>query len=65
MEKAPNLWSLEWLIEQRHRNTLTQIPGHGWVPARPRGYFSLRRRLRLAWGVFTGQYDAVVWPGNQ
>ena len=35
-----------------------------WVAARPmqlRGFF-LRRRLKLAWGVFTGRYDALRWP---
>jgi hypothetical protein len=33
------------------------------IPARPLGWqgLSLRNRLRLAWGVFTGEYDAVRW----
>lgn len=37
----------------------------GWVPARPLGYPSFRNRVRLAWGVFTGRYDAFKWPGGQ
>lgn len=35
-----------------------------WVPARPIGFYSWRRRLRYAWGVFTGRYDALEWPGQ-
>lgn len=35
-----------------------------WVAARPLGWqgWSLRRRLKLAWGVFTGRYDVLKWP---
>jgi hypothetical protein len=31
--------------------------------ARPMGFQGLciRQRLKLAWGVFTGRYDAVQW----
>ncbi len=32
-----------------------------WVPARPEGSFCLIRRLKLAWKVFTGKADALVW----
>jgi hypothetical protein len=35
------------------------------MPARPLGYYSLRSRIRLAWMVFTGKADALVWPGGQ
>lgn len=39
--------------------------GDKWHPARPLGYPSLRNRFRLAWGVFTGRYDALKWGGGQ
>lgn len=34
-----------------------------WVPARPMGYRSLGfwHNFKLAWGVFTGKYDAIKW----
>jgi len=32
-----------------------------WRAARKLGYPSLLSRLRLAWGVFTGRYDALDW----
>lgn len=32
-----------------------------WVMARVEGYYSIQVRLRLAWGVFTGKYDALMW----
>jgi len=36
--------------------------GHGeWTPARPIGRGGIRRRLKLAWLVFTGTCDVVKW----
>lgn len=34
-----------------------------YTMSRPMGFSGLciRRRLTLAWGVFTGRYDAVRW----
>lgn len=61
--KAPILFSLDDLIFLAN-TTAVEIDGE-WVPARPVGYNSLRLRLATAWGVFTGKYDAVKWPGGQ
>lgn len=36
-----------------------------WVPARPEAIQSLRNRFKMAWLVFTGQADALLWRGNQ
>lgn len=34
----------------------------GWKLARPLGYpGGIRRRLRLAWKVFTGKADVLIW----
>ena len=45
----------------------TQLPCGAWVPARPIGLqgLFLRHRCRLAWRVFTGQYDVVKWIGDK
>jgi hypothetical protein len=41
-------------------------PNHAgqWVCARPVGWqgLCLLKRLKLAWGVFTGRYDVLKWP---
>lgn len=37
----------------------------GWKLARPLGMGGLRRRFKLAYGVFTGKYDALKWGGHQ
>ena len=36
-----------------------------WIKARPIGYSPISTRIRLAWGVFTGKYDALKWGGYQ
>lgn len=39
------------------------LPNGRWVMARSLGFQALwlKRRLQLAWGVFTGRYDALAW----
>lgn len=63
MKKAPNLWALK-VLQNEVNNNQTEINGK-WIPARPLGVDCLRHRLRLAWGIFLGKYDAVKWPGGQ
>ena len=38
-----------------------------WIPARPIPFqgFCLFWRIKLAWRVFTGRYDALDWEANQ
>ncbi len=43
----------------------TSNDGRQYVPARPIGFWSWRERFRLAWLVFTGRADALVWPQGQ
>ena len=64
MKKAPNLVTLESIAKGEYNDTLAGINGK-WVPARPLGYYSFRSRLRLAWAVFSGKYDALKWPEGQ
>jgi len=63
MNKAPTIYSLKGLLKSI-QNCEAEIDGK-WVPARPVGYYSLRHRVKAAWLVFTGEADAVTWPGNQ
>ena len=61
--KAPNLWGIISLLDNL-KSVSTKIDGH-YYPARPMGVDSLSNRFRLAWGIFTGKYDALKWPKNQ
>lgn len=35
-----------------------------WVPARPIGWSSIKKRLSMAWDVFRGRADALYWRGQ-
>lgn len=60
MSRSPNLLSVNEVI--LISNTCSSQNKNGdWVPARPIGFFSLRWRLKLAWNVFLGRYDALKW----
>ena len=37
------------------------LPDGRWVASRPLPYFGIFERWRLAWLVFTGRADALVW----
>lgn len=57
IRKAPCLLSAEaiknWSIQR-------EIDGRYYLN-RPLTIDTVQTRIRLAWGVFTGKYDAVVW----
>lgn len=36
-----------------------------WIPARWLGSDSIFNRLKLAWMVFKGEADALVWPEGE
>lgn len=57
---APTLYTAD---ELRRWQCDAGLPDGRWVAARPMGWpgLALRLRLRLAWAVFTGRYDAVKW----
>lgn len=57
--KTPNLISADQLYSGEDPQTGLVL--HGWRTVRPTSYPSLLRRFRLAWGVFTGRYDALNW----
>ena len=57
---APNLF---WARELKEWSISAIGPLGIRHMCRPSGFHGLclRRRLKLAWGVFTGRYDAVRW----
>lgn len=60
-----NLVSAYRLAEGKFNDT-TKLLEDGTIRiARPIGAPSLERRILLAWGVFTGRYDALIWPGQE
>lgn len=52
------------LIQLNETTETTHLNGY-WVPARSltQERFMLWTRLKIAWGVFTGRYDALDWTG--
>ena len=46
-------------------NTQCQLPNGRWVQARPLRCAPILLRIRAAWGVFTGRYDALEWTGQE
>jgi hypothetical protein len=59
---TPHLFQVSKLVE--FATEVKQLhPEAGWIPLRPLGFqgLCLRRRMQLAWGVFTGRFDAVSW----
>jgi len=67
-KKAPSVCGLRNLVEDCQKNQRGIEKPNGktiWVPARPIGYGGLKSRSKIAWGVFTGKYDALKWPEGQ
>ena len=59
----PNYFTLEELLKSVN-SAQAGINGK-WVPARPVGFHSLWWNLKLAWLVFKGEADCLVWPEGQ
>jgi hypothetical protein len=59
---TPRLYQVSDLVKQTQEVSELH-PEAGWIPCRPLGWqgIALRQRLKAAWGVFTGRYDAVTW----
>ena len=63
MDRAPNYWKIYDLFNYGKTvdAVLEQRPDGRWQPARPMGYNTLRRRLKLAFRVFKGELDVLEW----
>lgn len=63
-KKYPSLVHVATLTDSRKGQTAVCLKtprGDKWVAARSLGYPSFRSRIRLAWMVFTGKADALIW----
>lgn len=64
MPQAPYRWTIDDIAKHVTERTVSAYINGQWAPARPLGLYSLRNRMRLAWEVFMGRADALVWPGQ-
>jgi hypothetical protein len=53
----------DWPMKKVRTKEMSHAKTSGWywVLARPMAIGGLLTRARLAWGVFTGRYDALRW----
>jgi hypothetical protein len=64
LNSAPARWTIGQLRKHIAGGAQTETTA-GYEPARVYGFYGLRSRLRLAWDVFTGEADALYWPGQR
>lgn len=63
MKRWPNILCVTEVVKDA-KTAQAGLPDGRWVPARSRGYASVGQRIKAAWLVFTGQADALTWPGQ-
>lgn len=59
--KYPGIHQVQDIVDN---NTQVKI-NNKYVAARPLGYPSFFNRIKIAWYVFSGKADALIWPENQ
>ncbi len=64
MIRAPSVYTPATLIAVLNSGADASSDGRTWHPARPKGMFSIKSRLQLAWEVFTGRADVLRWPNQ-
>ncbi len=63
--KYPSKWKARNLsYHYMNSDCSVKIADGNWVPARPEGAPSFWWRFKLAWLVWTGRADAVIWEGQ-
>lgn len=67
---GPHLFTPEQLRGDWPKKELCQLDADGvihfsYAMARPTVYPTFWTRLRLAWGVLVGRYDALWWRGQE
>jgi hypothetical protein len=62
---APNIFHAN-TVSNDISSTVYLAKDGRWLPKRPLGFqgLYLKRRLSLAWKVFTGQYDVLRWSDS-
>jgi hypothetical protein len=63
--QTPQLFQADDIRDSETQTQITRQGASCWTASRPLSLPSLRTRLSLAWKVFTGQADALVWRGDQ
>jgi len=65
MKPAPTIYRI-FDASKPFVSSIVFIDGE-WVPMRPVGFcgLALSMRIKAAWRVFTGELDAIKWPGGQ
>lgn len=63
MRKYPSVYTVEDVYTIR--STVSVQIDDKYVTGRPIGLQTIFGRLHCAWLVFTGQADALTWPGGQ
>lgn len=53
-----------WVDQIANPTCQAGLPDGRWVPARPIGFQSIWERFRATWLVWSGQADALIWPGQ-
>jgi hypothetical protein len=70
LKHYPGLHSANDLIcneyNELQNHPACQLPDGRWVAARPLSFYGgFFRRVKLAWKVFVGHYDALKWEGQE
>ena len=65
MKDAPSLLTFTDVCRAIASGPRARANGKTYYPARPCGFFSLSNRIRLAWAVFRGDADVLIWPGDE
>lgn len=61
LKRGVTRWTPATLVE--HIKTVSgSTDGVTYGPVRPEGMDTIGHRLKMAWRVFTGQYDVLNWP---
>lgn len=58
---VPQIIHADQLTKDWPRVEIVDAAGRGWMLVRPYALGNVITRVRLAWGVFTGKYDALMW----
>ena len=62
LNQAPNVWTTQSFLDYSKNGPESLMSDGSWQLARPYGFYSFWIRLRLAWKVFTGNADVLIWP---
>lgn len=61
--KSPGIYTLQSLTSITQ--SVSTVIDNQVVPARPMGMCSILNRVKMAWKVFCGTGDVLIWPKGQ